>query len=155
MILQLKLSSFKVSNSKGFEVSKCQSLKVSKLQILKLANVQNVGTSISKIFEFWNVEIYKRIFPENELGGSCICWSNFSKVKTNWFWASWTCPLGPKIVKMKTVGIFGKWKSKITSFPWREIIIRSFCAFQNLKFKVKWPPRPRQTPNRSFSIEPL
>ena len=31
-----------------------------------------------------------------------------SKIKNDGFWGSWTCPLGPKIMKMKGLWVFGK-----------------------------------------------
>ena len=81
----------------------------------------------------------------------CIC---VSRVRNHGFWGSWTFPLGPKIMEMKTFKIFGKWAWKVNSSLWNRMIMRSFWAIQGLKFQVKWTDRPRQTSNLIFSIEP-
>ena len=81
-----------------------------------------------------------------------------SKVKDNGFWEPWSCPLGPKIMKMKTFLIFGKSKLKVTSPMWSRIILRSFWATPLFKFRVNMAPRTTSPPFRKFSIsliEPL
>ena len=60
-----------------------------------------------------------------------------SKVKNHGFRGSWKFPPIPKIINMKTFGIFGKWKLKVTSLIWSRIILHSFCSFQSLKSRIK------------------
>ena len=66
-----------------------------------------------------------------------------------WLWDEWTCPLGPKIMKMMTFHIFENWKSKVSSSTWSRIVLQSSWATPLLKFEVRTP-RPWQAPNWMF-----
>ena len=77
--------------------------------------------------DFWGPQ---HLMFENGLGMFLKNWSNFggSKVENNGFWESWSCPLCPKVMEMRIVGVFGKWNRKATSPIWSRIILRSFWA---------------------------
>ena len=63
-----------------------------------------------KIFDFQDSEIYENQDFENDSGSFLNYWGQFgwAKVENNWFWGSWTRPLGPKIMIMMTFLFFPK-----------------------------------------------
>ena len=74
---------------------------------------------------------------------------------SNWCWGAWARPLGPRIMKIMTFLVFGKWNLKVTSPKRSGIILPSFWAIKNLKFTIQMvPPNPPRPQNRDFSHIP-
>ena len=72
------------------------------------------------------------------------------KNKSNWFWESWSRPLGPKTMIMMGFRVFLKWILKVTIPKWGRIILRSFWAIHFIIFTIKWPPKSPSDPKSNF-----
>ena len=100
------------------------------------------GTRFVMFVDVVNFQISENIIFENNL----LCFLNYSeqfggaKVRNKWFWGSWSCLLGPKIMIMMNFLIFGKWNRKVTSPKWSRIVLQSFWAtlFSKLSVKMGW-----------------
>ena len=80
--------------------------------------------------------------PKQNLKFFVVSWNilnNYTRFKNRniCFWGSWTRPLGPKNMRMRTVLILPKWNGKVTSPTWSRIIIWSFWAALLIKFAIK------------------
>ena len=72
---------------------------------------------------------------------SSIVWSIAGSPKTKRrLWKSWTRPLSPKVMKIKTFRFLGKWTLKVTSPKWSMITLRSFWASLLSTRQVKMAP---------------
>ena len=88
-----KFQNYKVS---FFEISNLRIDNCSTFPYFKNSNVRNCQVPTFRDFQQY-------LSHEMIWGLSFVVYNNFgvSKVKNNWFGGSWTCPLDPKIIKMK------------------------------------------------------
>ena len=95
-IQNFKVSKFTSFKSFRFPTSMCQLLKISNFQNVRHAQFPQVG----QILKLWYSPTY--LFGTDVIVLVCA-WGPLvsQKIKNNIFWAC-ACPLGPKIIKMKT-----------------------------------------------------
>ena len=105
-----KIQSFKVPNFQNVKVPNFQNFKVSKTKIpnYKFQMFKHIGTHISRFPNVANL-ICPNIYCFRKIIWDFLDFFKYpgvSKIKNNWFWESWSHPLGPKTMKLMGFRVF-------------------------------------------------
>ena len=112
-----------------------------------------VSSNIFQVFDFKILRFPKIRFFEYVLFFQIVRGNSvFPKIGNNWFWESWSCPLGPRIMKMMTFLISPKWNRKVISPKWSRMILWRFWANLFCTVTIIMAPQTTQTPNPDFSL---